>query len=124
MAQVTALYPWGVAGRFRTFSPKAAAFIFVSLDKRFLYTSANFGAGVNHYLEVHVRANTGTAFARLYDVTAAAVVSGSTVSTTSSSIARLRSSALTLVDGNEYVVQFGKAPADSADKLGADLISF
>lgn len=102
----------------------AAGISFVSHAIKFLYDAANFGPRVGHYFEAHIRAPSGTAHARLYDDTAAAVVSGSDVSTTSVSIVRLRSGAVTLTDGNEYVAQFGKLSADSADKQAAYVHSY
>ena len=124
MAQVTALSLLGVPGKPRVFAPKSAALAYVSHTKKFLFTAANYGAGVSHYFEAQIRATSGTALVRLYDETSAGAVSGSTLSTTSATIVRLRSGALTLTDGNEYVAQFGKAPADSADKLAADVLSY
>src|SRR3990167_4579750 len=79
----------------------------------FLFTAANYGT-VSVYVEVYIRAISGTAYARLYNETATAVVANSTVSTASSTFQRLRSSAITLVDGNSYRIQLGKSGSGEA----------
>jgi uncharacterized protein YbaR (Trm112 family) len=62
---------------------------------------------VPRFLEVHMRAVTGTAHARLFDVTGAAEVAGSTISTMSATMARVRSAVrLALTEGSEYQVEF------------------
>lgn len=88
----------------------------------FLYTSANWATGSSFYFEAYIRQTTGEAFARLYDNTAASAVTNGEVSTTSSSFTRLRTAALTLVNGNEYVVQFGTDPAHAGETLGGRII--
>lgn len=74
-----------------------------------LFTAANWSPDRAIVFEASIRATAGTARARLFDVTAAAAVANSEVTTTSSSMTRLRSAAITLVDGNEYRMQTGKA---------------
>lgn len=77
-----------------------------SFGTPFLYTASNY-SGVNFYLEVNVRASSGSARARLFDVTSNLAVAGSEVTTASSSFVRLRSSGLSLQDGHEYMLQLG-----------------
>lgn len=93
----------------------------------FLYTAANWGAQ-SFYLEVYMRSTSAKALARLYDVTADAAVANSTVtndSGASGSLAytRSRSAALTLVNGNEYRVQFGVQDGGAGAVLGAKLLA-
>lgn len=86
----------------------------------FLYTAANWGTA-SFYLEVNMRATSGTARARLVDSTGAEV-SGSEVTTTSNSFVRVRSSALTLTNAQTYSVQFGTDTPDSGEFRGAKII--
>lgn len=81
----------------------------VCMGKRFLYTEANWSMPLTakFYFEVRMKAVTGTANARLWDVTDSVVVPESIVSTTDTSYDRIRSTAFTLTDGNEYCGQFG-----------------
>lgn len=72
----------------------------------FLYTAANWSASTQFFFEAFFRSSSGTARARLVNQVGAAV-SGSEVSTTSSTAVRLRSGALTLTNGDEYFAQFG-----------------
>lgn len=65
-----------------------------------------------------VGASTSVSFA-LYDVTAAANVSGSEVTTSSANLVRLTSSAVTLVDGHAYNVVSKRADG-TADALVAE----
>ena len=62
-------------------------------------------------IEVQMMAVTGEVFARLWDETVGAAVSGSVISTTSSTLIRVRSGLFTgLVSGREYKIQGGRAP--------------
>ena len=92
----------------------------------FLYTAANWGA-VTWYLEVYMRPTSAKAMARLYNVTAAAPVASSTITSNaadgSTAHSRQRSAALTLVDGNEYRVQYGVETGGAGGALGAKLIA-
>jgi len=88
----------------------------------FLFTSANWGTQ-SFYLEVYLRATSGTVLARLYDRTAGAVVASSEVNTASTSFVRLRSAALTLVNGSEYEVQFGAAGSGAGAFRSAKVIA-
>ena len=96
-------------------------FSFRSQGLPFLYTSANWGT-VSIYLEVWMRASIGTARARLHDDTLGQSVAGSELTTTSATYVRLRSSALTLVNGRTYSVQFGRDETSSVGFKGAKLI--
>ena len=87
----------------------------------FLYTAANWGT-VSFFLEVWMRAATGTARARLYNETDGVAVTGSDLTTTSGSYVRLRSGALTLTDGKLYNVQYGSEDADSGAFRGGKLV--
>ena len=71
------------------------------------------------YFEAYLRATTGTVYADLYDETGSASVSGSQVSTTSSSFVLVRSSALTLTLNNTYRPRFGIVGTDAGQHLGA-----
>ena len=73
------------------------------------------------HLEVYMRATTGTVYGRLID-SANNVVTNSEVSTASTTFQRLRSSALTLVNGETYRDQFGKAGGDAGEFLEARII--
>ena len=98
-----------------------AAPTYTSYGLPFLFTSANWGS-VSIYLEVYIRATAGTVLGRLYDDSAGSAVSGSEVSTPSWSFTRLRSSALTLIDGNTYRLQFGRAISAAGEFLGGKLV--
>lgn len=95
---------------------------FLSYGAPFLYTAANWGA-VTFYLEVYFKAISGTAIARLYNETDATEVSGSRITTTTGTIAAYRTSAITLVDGKTYRIQFGHLTGDSGSFLSARIIS-
>lgn len=90
----------------------------------FSYDAANHGAALSYYFEVLLLATVGTAHARLYSTTTSAAVSGSELSTTSSTATRLRSGALTLVDANDYHLQIGKQGADAGIAAGAKVITY
>ncbi|MDP2930293.1 MAG: hypothetical protein Q8N56_01645, partial [bacterium] len=98
---------------------------YTSYGMPFLFTSANWGIGsVSFYYEVYMRATTGTVYARLYNETDSTAVSGSVLSTTSTSFVRLRTATLTstLIDGKTYRAQFGKVGADTGETLGGKLV--
>lgn len=88
----------------------------------FLFTSANWGTQ-SFFLEVYMRATVGTAEAELYNVTDNATVANSGVSTTSTSLVRLRSTAITLVNGKEYRVQLLHLGPDGGAIVSARLIA-
>lgn len=94
---------------------------FTSYGLPLLFTAVNWGS-VSIYLEAYVRATAGTVLARLYDDTAGAAVDGSEVSSASGSFVRLRSSALTLTDGNTYRLQFGRVVSAAGEFLGGKLV--
>lgn len=69
---------------------------------------ADFGGSPTVYLEVHMKASAGIAYARLYNVTDGAEVASSEVNTSSTTVVRVRSSALALAAGDKvYRVDFG-----------------
>ena len=90
-----------------TFAPTAIPSTYESHGAPFLYTAAKWGGSLTFYLEVYIKAVTGTARARLWNDTDGSVVTGSGLSTAQTSYTRLRTSALTLIDGKSYLVQFG-----------------
>lgn len=94
---------------------------------RFLYTAANWGA-VSWFLEVVMRATSSIALAQLYDVTSGAPVASSVISqdnrnSPQTAPVRVRSGALTLVDGHEYMVQFGNQDGGAGTYVEAQLIA-
>ncbi len=101
-----------------TVSPLA----WTSTGKLFLFTQSEWAAAVVYKLEASFRStDSNEVGVRLYDVTAAAVVAGSEILKTSTSLARHRSGSLTLVDGNEYRLQVG-VDASAGAILGASLL--
>lgn len=74
------------------------------------------------YLETMIRAQGGTAYAQLYDVTDDVFVTDSLVSTTSTSYTRRRSAPITVVDGHDYEVMVGEEVGSGAEAYGAKLI--
>lgn len=74
-------------------------------------TSLVISTPVTYYFEAILKSSSGgfVAKGQLYDETAAALVTGSTVSTTSTSAVRQRSAAITLVAGHEYSAQMAGA---------------
>lgn len=94
---------------------------FTSYAGPFIYTAAEWASPVFKH-KVYMRATTGQAEARLFDETAAAAVAGSTLTTASNSFVYLESGALTLVDGNTYRVQTGKAGGDVGEVLMQGLV--
>ena len=96
---------------------------FRSYGSPFLFTTANWGGSVQFYLEVYMRAASGTARARLYNETDGTAVASSDVTTASSSYVRVRSSSVTLVDGNVYSVQFGSNDNDGGAFRSGKLVA-
>lgn len=97
--------------------------LIVQRGRPFLFTAANWGGTVNFFLEVYLRATSGTAEAELYNVTDGATVANSNVSTTSSAFVRLRSAAVTLVDGKEYRLQLAREVAAGGAILSAQIVA-
>ena len=88
---------------------------YTNLGGAFYYETANW-VDVEWYYEVYMLATAGTVYARLYDITAAAVVADSEVSTASATYVRVRTaSVLTLVDTHEYVAQVGAVTGSGDD---------
>lgn len=78
---------------------------------------------VTAYLEVHGYPNGGTFKARLYNVTDAAAVTGSDVTSTTTSPTRLRSSSFSFASGTKvYEVQYGGDPGNEYHNVDATLI--
>ncbi len=81
-----------------------------TIGKPFPYTAADWGSAIAFYFEVYLQATTGTAYARLYDLTVTTEVDDSELSVATLvpvASTLLRSPALDLVDGHVYVGQFG-----------------
>lgn len=97
--------------------------IWLNSGQRWLYTAADWAAR-SWYFEATFRSLAGgaTSRAKLYDLTAAADVADSEVTSTSATISRQRSAALTLVDGHEYETRFGSGGGFSAVGRGARLL--
>lgn len=70
--------------------------------QRFLYTSGNYDGTVQIFFEANFKTSAGTGYVALWDETAGAIVSGSEISTTSTSANRVRSSAISLTNGRNY----------------------
>ena len=100
----------------------ASTVVWVTMGSPWLFTSSNWESGVTYAYEVVMRASSGTALGRLYNNTAAAAVSSSEVLTTSATLVRVRSSTVTLVDGNEYAAQFGSDSSSTGKARGAKMI--
>ena len=88
----------------------------------FLYTAANWGS-VAWYFEVYMKATSGTALARLVDANGLALASSEVSTTNLQTYVRLRSAALTLVDGSTYQPQFGNKDMGAGAFRGAKLIA-
>lgn len=80
---------------------------FVDAGRVFLFTDAEWSDAFSFFFEITMRASAGQATARLFDLTDSVAVTGSTLQTISSTTVQLRSGALTLVDGHEYIAQYG-----------------
>lgn len=101
-----------------------AMYFYNSYGLPFFYNAANW-RGANFYLEVFIRAVSGTAIARLFDETGGFAVANSTINTTSLFFERLRTdSSLYLMDGHSYRIQFGKSGSDIGEALGAKLVVY
>jgi hypothetical protein len=88
----------------------------------FLFTAANWGV-VTWYLQTYLRAGVGTVKAKLFDITAAADVAGSIITTSSVVLVRLRSGPLTLTDGHEYMIKFCRTGGSSGSFIDGRLIA-
>jgi hypothetical protein len=84
---------------------KGAAYGNSPYTQSFYYDSSRFDGTVNVYFEATMMTDAGTGYARLYNNTDGAEVANSEITTTSTSMVRVRSSALTLTSGKEYTMQ-------------------
>jgi hypothetical protein len=89
----------------------------------FLFTAANWENNIEFYLQVYMKANVGTSQAKLYNITDASVVTGSLLTTSATTLTRLRSTRLTLEDGKEYMIQFCATGGSSGAFKDARLIA-
>jgi len=86
----------------------------------FLYTVANWAAGSQFFFEVFMRAITGTIKCDLIDVATGDAVANSALSTTDTTLTRLRTVALIFVNGATYRARF--STNGSGAFIGAKLI--
>ncbi len=123
MAAVTELQPNALPGKTHSFAAKPlAGSVYASYGKPFLYTQEDWRLG-EFFLESYMWATTGTSFARLHDDTDTAAVSGSEISTTSNTLARVRSNTgLVLTNAHIYRVQLKASAASAGRAFGADLL--
>ena len=110
-----------VAGFYRGISV-TGAITYLSMGKIFLFTSANWTPTPTWYFEVTMKASSGTAKARLFNLTDSVEVTDSVVNTANATHTRVRSSAITLADGKEYEAQFGTGSADSGEGRVAAIV--
>ena len=121
-SEVSVLGPSGVSHPpWASFAGKSAGFTWTSVGALFLFTTANWSSGISIRLESTFRATSSEVKVRLYDESAASAVSSSELTTSGTTLARRRTSALTLVDGNEYRVQVGVQGSAGAI-VGASLV--
>lgn len=86
----------------------------------FEYVAANW-ENVEFRLRAYFRATAGTVYVDLYDVTAAAQVAGSQLSTNAATLTLYTSPVLTLVDGHSYILRVFKDVGASGGILNASL---
>lgn len=89
----------------------------------FVFTAANWTAVTAIKFSAYFRALYGTVYVDLYDVTAAAQVSGSQLSTASLTDTLQTSAAITLVDGHTYVARTNKSNNDAGMITATNLIA-
>jgi hypothetical protein len=112
----------GLMDSWFTPSPAPAIGAYGFYGHPFLYTAANW-SNVTFVFEVYMRATVGTVNARAFNETDGTPLAGSDVSTASGSLVRLRSGAVTLIDGKEYRSQFALSAGASGETLSAELIA-
>jgi len=108
-----------VSGYYRGISA-AVGIVWTDRGREINHVVANHPSAA-HYLEAYFRATAGTAYARLYDLDAVAAVAASTISTAAGGHTRVRSAAITLIDGHDYIGQSGTSAAD-AGKMKAVVV--
>ena len=88
-----------------------------------LIDPADYPTGAEFFLEASLAAINGTARARLFNLTTAAAVASSELTTTDADATRLRSPALTLASGaNTYRVEYGGEVGGDYTAHSADLV--
>lgn len=100
----------------------AVGIVYTLVGNPQLFEEAEYEGTISIYFEAYLRAFVGTANARLRNVTDDTVVSGSEISTALTDKTRVRSSAITLVDGKEYQAEGGIASGDAMDIQGSQFI--
>jgi len=98
---------------------------YVSYGSPFLYTQANWnsGSGSSFTFEVYWKKTIGNVFARVWDETSSAEVTGSVVYISDSTFVRTRTGDLTLTDGHIYRAQLGHVTGASGEVYSAKLLS-
>src|SRR3989344_1530051 len=106
-------------------STTLAAPDFTSYGSPFLYTEANWagGAGSSFTFELYWRKTVGNVFARVYDETSSAEVTGSLVYISDATFVRTRTGDLTLTDGHVYRAQLGHVTGASGEVYSAKFLS-
>ena len=104
-------------------APAATVERWLRVGASYLHTQTAWANSVRFYFEVYMRATTGTARARLYDITTGQVLAGSSLTTASSALVRLRPAAVTVVSGHEYEAQVGTTGLDGGAVLSARIIA-
>lgn len=79
-------------------------------------------SGGTYYFEIVMKTSAATAYSELYNKTAGAAVSGSEVTTTSTSNTRLRSSALTLTGSDTYTDRYKNDGSNTTTYYGARVV--
>ena len=93
-----------------------------SVGKLFLFTAAQWASAIDMRMEATFRATTGEVGVRLFNETDSVAVTNSEMVTSSSTLARARSSAITLVDGKEYRIQVGVNTGAAGGLVGGSIV--
>ena len=83
------------------------------------------GANVSYYFESNIKTSAGTAYARLYNTTAGAAITGSEITTNSTSATRVRSADITPylpLTGNEIDVQLKNSATNTTTSIASSYV--
>lgn len=96
-----------------------------STDSKALYANIDVAdyTSASYFFEAVLKTSAGTAYAQLYDLTSAAAISGSEVSTTATSNTRIRSSEITLLTAKNYTVQYKNSASNTTTYYGSKVIA-
>ena len=110
-------------GRYRGIAMAGAA-SWATISGPWLYTAANHTSIVDVFNEMDLIATSGTVRGRLFDITAGAPVTGSEISHTSATEARVRSADVfaNLITAHEYVHQVSKDAGSSGTWKGRRIV--